>query len=418
MSSLATAKLRHPQERVDQGEIVLPSDGIGITDGVPCGAMRDRLLTWVGRHGDEALAGVLTAPALAEAVLRVGPPEGKLVSATIVVAVGLAAARRVRAPLMLLGLILAVSVAVAVLPKDAATYEWFGLFPFLLLAVYSAAAHTSGARTLIAGGMTIALYVNDLVAIDPDGVNADTVIFYALLFGSPWVTGRAVRERRLNARQLEQEKARAATAIVEERARIGRELHDVVAHAISVMVLQARGGRRVLESDPADAREAFAVIERTGQQALGEMRRLLGMLRRSDEELALAPQPSLKQITTLVEQVRAAGLPVEVTVDGEPRELPPGVELSAFRIVQEALTNALKHAGPARAHVFVRYGADDLELEIADDGEGIGDGSGSGYGLIGMRERVTVYGGELQAGRRPGGGYALRVRLPLGSARR
>ncbi len=185
----------------------------------------------------------------------------------------------------------------------------------------------------------------------------------------------------------------------------------MVAHSISVMVLQARGGRRVLETEPADARD----IEQTGHQALEEMRRLLGMLRRSDGELALAPQPSLNQLGRLVEQVQAAGLPVQVAMEGEPRELPPGVDLSAFRIVQEALTNALTHAGPARARLLVRYRADDLELEITDDGAGNSDSSGSGYGLIGMRERVSVYGGELHAGRRPGGGYALRVRLPLGS---
>jgi signal transduction histidine kinase len=204
---------------------------------------------------------------------------------------------------------------------------------------------------------------------------------------------------------------------VEERARIARELHDVVAHSITVMVIQARGGRRVLESEPSDAREAFAVIESTGQQALDEMRRLVGMLRSGDETLPLAPQPSLKELGTLVEQLRAAGLPVQVSVEGEPRDLPPGLELSAFRIVQEALTNALTHAGPARARVVLRYGADELELEISDDGPGTGASSGSGYGLVGMRERVDVYGGELEAGRRPEGGYALRVRLPLRSAR-
>jgi signal transduction histidine kinase len=147
------------------------------------------------------------------------------------------------------------------------------------------------------------------------------------------------------------------------------------------------------------------------------MRRLLGMLRRSDEELALAPQPGLRELARLVEHVRAAGLPVQVATEGEARELPPGVDLSAYRIVQEALTNALRHAGPARARVLIRYGPDDLDLEIADDGPGTGDGSGAGYGLIGMRERVSLYGGELQAGPRPEGGYALRVRLPLGSVR-
>src|SRR5919204_1701573 len=153
--------------------------------------------------------------------------------------------------------------------------------------------------------------------------------------------------------RLRREKAEAEAAIVEERSRIARELHDIVAHSISVMVLQARGGRRMIGVDPAEAREAFAVIEGSGRQALEEMRRLLGMLRASDEELALVPQPSLEELDTLVEQVRTAGLPVEVAVEGEPSALPPGVDLSAYRIVQEALTNALKHAGPARARVTV-----------------------------------------------------------------
>ena len=378
--------------------------------------MRDRLVTFIQRRRDETLAAALTGLALLDVALRDGSAEGKLAASAVAVAAGVAAARRVRAPLLLLGLIVAITVAVAVLPKDDATGEWVGLFPFLLLAVYSAAAHTTGARMVIAGALTTALYIVNLVGVDPAGVHPETVVFYALLLGSPWVTGRAVRQRRLNERQLEHEKARASAAIVAERARIARELHDVVAHAISVMVLQARGGRRVLQSDPADARDAFATIERTGQQALDEMRRLLGMLRKSDEELALAPQPSLKELGKLVEWVEAAGLPVEVAVEGEPRELPPGLDLSAYRIVQEALTNALRHAGPARARVLLRYGVDNLELEIADDGVGTADHPGPGYGLIGMRERVAVYGGELHAGPRPGGGYALRVRLPLGSA--
>ncbi len=143
------------------------------------------------------------------------------------------------------------------------------------------------------------------------------------------------------------------------------------------------------------------------------MRRLLGLLRSDDAELALAPQPSLAQLDRLVAQIREAGLPVEVEVEGEPVELPPGVDLSAYRIVQEALTNALRHAGPAHAHVRVRYRADELELEITDDGPGATNGDGGGHGLVGMRERVAVYGGELRAGSRLEGGFALRARLPL-----
>jgi signal transduction histidine kinase len=375
---------------------------------------RDELATFIRRHGDEVLAAALTALALLGVALTEASESQRVASAALAVALGAAASRRSRDPLPLLGLIFAVSVAALAMPMLAEPTN-SGTFVFFLLAVYSAAAHTSGRRTLLAGGMTVGLFITGLDT--SGGITADNVIFFALILGAPWAAGRAVRQRRLNETELELEKGRAAAAIVEERARIARELHDVVAHSISVMVLQARGGRRVLETEPTDAREAFAVIESTGQQALDEMRRLVGMLRSGDETLPLAPQPSLKELGTLVDQVRAAGLPVQLAVEGEPRDLPPGVDLSAFRIVQEALTNALTHAGPARARVVLRYRADELELEISDDGPGTGDGSSSGYGLVGMRERVLVYGGELQAGKQPGGGYALRVRLPFRTAR-
>jgi signal transduction histidine kinase len=375
---------------------------------------RDELVNFIRRRGDEVLAAALTALALLGVALTDASEPDRVAAAALAVALGVAAARRSRDPLPLLGLFVAISIAARALPTLAEPTN-SGVFVFLLLAVYSAGAHTSGRRALLAGGMIVGLYVTNL-AMDSAGITGDNVIFFALLFGAPWVAGRAVRQRRLNERELELEIGRGAAAIVEERARIARELHDVVAHSISVMVIQARGGRRVFESEPADAREAFAVIESTGQQALDEMRRLVGMLRSGEETLPLAPQPSVKELGTLVEQVRAAGLPVQLAVEGEPRDLPPGVDLSAFRIVQEALTNALTHAGPARARVVLRYLADELELEISDDGPGTSDGVGSGYGLVGMRERVLIYGGELQAGRQPGGGYALRVRLPLRSA--
>jgi signal transduction histidine kinase len=377
--------------------------------------MPDEIASFIRRRGDEALAAALTALALLGVALTEASDPYRIASAALAIALGAAAARRSRDPLPLLGLIVAISIAATAMPmfKEPANS---GVWLFLLLAVYSGAAHTSGRRALVAAGMTFGLFVTNLVG-DGEGLTADNVIFLGIIFGAPWLVGRAVRQRRLNDEELEQEKTRAAAAIMEERARIARELHDVVAHSISVMVIQARGGRRVLRSDPNDALDAFAVIERTGQQALDEMRRLLDMLRTADETLALAPQPSLKELGTLVEHVRAAGLPVQVAVEGEPRDLPPGVDLSAFRIVQEALTNALKHAGPARARVVVRYLADDLEIEVSDDGPGTGDASVSGYGLVGMRERVEVYGGELEAGRQPGGGYALRVRLPLRPAR-
>ena len=213
------------------------------------------------------------------------------------------------------------------------------------------------------------------------------------------------------------EQARAAVA--EERQRIARELHDVVAHAISVVVLQSRGGRRVVGTEPERAREAFSAIERTSAEALSEMRRLLGLLR-ADEDQPMLPQPTLARLDALAEDLRASGLPVEVVVEGEPGDLPPGVDVSAYRIVQEALTNALKHAGPARARVRVAHEPGAVTIEVVDDGEGAAEAPrapGSGHGLVGIRERVAIVGGRVEAGPRPSGGYAVSARLPYAAER-
>jgi signal transduction histidine kinase len=206
--------------------------------------------------------------------------------------------------------------------------------------------------------------------------------------------------------------------VADERARIARELHDVVAHNVSVMVVQAGAARRTIERDPDRAREALTSVEATGRQALDEMRRLLGVLRTEDEATELrAPQPSVSHLDELVAHVREAGLPVDLVVEGEPRPLMSGVDMSAFRIVQEALTNSLKHAGPAHARVRLRYGEHDLCLEVVDDGRGLAAdapaSNGGGHGLVGMRERVALFGGELQAGPRTGGGYVVSARIPL-----
>jgi len=290
------------------------------------------------------------------------------------------------------------------------------LFGFVF-AIYSAGRYATGRAVL--GCALLVVAAIPLAGIEPgDPVAFTDIAFFVMFLGGPFAGGRIVRRRVQRERVLEVERdTRAAEAVAEERTRIARELHDVVSHAISVVVLQARGGRKLLADEPASAREAFDVIEQVSEQALTEMRRLLGLLRQDDEELVLAPQPSIARIDELVSGLKASGLPVEVTVEGAPAPLPPGVDVSAYRIVQEALTNALKHAGPARAHVYLRYNADDLELEILDDGVGSGNGGGSGHGLAGIRERVAVIGGEMDSGRRPGGGYAVRARLPLGSAR-
>jgi len=220
------------------------------------------------------------------------------------------------------------------------------------------------------------------------------------------------RDRRVRLAERERDVA-AREAVVEERARIARELHDAIAHNVSMMVVQAGAERRVLGEERSSTREVLETVEQIGRGALTEMRRLVGMLR-GDSGEPLAPQPGLDDLATLVTQVREAGLPVELSVEGERRDLPVGIELSAYRIVQEALTNALKHAGDAHASVHVRYGVDSLELEIIDDGAGAAAPVASGgHGLVGMRERVALYGGRFDAGRRPSGGFSVRVLLPV-----
>ncbi len=334
------------------------------------------------------------------------------------VGLGLAAALGARRRLPLVMCIVVVASFAVLDGLDPTFLNGSVLFPAtLILGLYSYGANARGleARAAVA---VIPVAVAVFVANDGDRFHVGDVIFGAILLGGPWAAGLAIRLRRERESRLEDEKERAEAAIDEQRVRIARELHDVVAHAISVVVVQARGGRRMLDRDPATSREAFDVIERTGEQALVEMRRLLGVLRENDAELPRAPQPSLARLADLAEHMRASGLPVDVEVDGAAVELPPGVDVSAYRIVQEALTNVLKHAGPARARVLVRYGADSVVLEVVDDGiPGGGADNGAGHGLVGMRERVAVIGGELTVGARREGGFAVRAVLPYGATR-
>ena len=225
------------------------------------------------------------------------------------------------------------------------------------------------------------------------------------------------RELRERAARLEREQIEASTrAVAEERQRIARELHDVIAHSVSVMTVQAGAVRRLLRPDQEKERQALETVEATGREALTEMRRLVGLLREQGAMPEFSPQPGMKTIDALLEGVRAAGLPVELDVDGAPQDLPPGVDLAAYRVVQEALTNALKYGGTAHAWVGVRWSDDEIQLEIANDGAGDGDGTGGGHGLAGMRERVSLYGGEIESGPRDGGGYVVRARLPIEAA--
>jgi signal transduction histidine kinase len=296
-------------------------------------------------------------------------------------------------------------------------------FPAFLVALGIAAWFGMRPERRQAIGGLAALQVAAVISTfeDPHTQSTGDYFWSFLTFSVAWIIGFALGERlretdvtRRLAEQAEQEREQQAElAVAEERARIARELHDVVGHSVSVMTVQAAAVRRLLESDQEKEREALMVVEQTGREALAEMRRMVGVLRRPEEAPALAPQPSLEHLDQLVANTREAGLPVEVRIEGTPTQLPAGVDTTAYRIVQEALTNAVKHANADRAEVVVRYGNGTVELIVSDDGRGNDDGGGSGHGLVGMRERVSVYGGELEAGPQAGGGFRLRATLPV-----
>ena len=256
--------------------------------------------------------------------------------------------------------------------------------------------------------------------------SAAELIFIPLEFAIAWVAGFAVRERAEQAEAAEiravfaerERDAAARIAVAEERARIARELHDIVAHAVSVMVLQVGAVRHKLPDAQAEDRDALQGVEQAGRTALAEMRRLLGAMRNEGDEAELAPQPGLDGLDSLLEEVGRAGLPVQLEVEGKPFPLPRAIDLSAYRIVQEGLTNALKHARASDAEVTVRYRPDEIQLEVRDNGEGPATSDGLGHGLIGIRERVKIYGGEMSAGPANGRGFLLSTRLPVSGERR
>ena len=271
-------------------------------------------------------------------------------------------------------------------------------------------------------GLAVVLGAAALVVYNSPNPAAGDFLFVPGFMAIAWFAGFALRERsgqaeaaQQRATEAEREREESARrAVFEERVRIARELHDVVAHHVSMMGVQAGAARMVVDRDPGKAKEALAAIETSSRQAVDELHRLLGFLRQAGETDDLAPNPGMSQLPGLVAGMRRSDLAVEVDVEGEERPLPPTVDVSAYRIVQEALTNTLKHGGASRADVRLRYGPGELELEIVDDGRGAGDPSqtGGGLGLIGMRERAALHGGQLTAGPVSGGGFAVRVRLP------
>ena len=252
------------------------------------------------------------------------------------------------------------------------------------------------------------------------------LVFVPVLFAIGWLAGFALRERAAQAEEAEERALRAERereaasriAVAEERARIARELHDIVAHAVSVMVLQVGAVRHNLPQALEEDRDALKGVEQSGRTALAEMRRLLGAMRNDGDGAELAPQPGLDRLDALLDEVGRAGLPVELHVDGDPVPLPRAADLSVYRIVQEGLTNALKHAGASRAEVTLRYEPDELQIDVRDDGAGAAPSDGLGHGLVGVRERVKIYGGEMSAGTATGGGFLLSARLPLSGSGR
>ncbi|MGW7520055.1 sensor histidine kinase [Streptomyces sp. NPDC054796] len=363
-----------------------------------------------------------------------GPTE-QIASVPIALALSTVVALRRRAPEKML--MLATGTGVAQLVTDVEVFP--GNFAFLVIIFTVASRNVRWASWFALGG---ALTAPTISALRWPDANQDTTsavfgcIFLTVTFFLAWVLGDSIRTRRAYYAQLEERatrlekerEAHAKIAAAAERARIARELHDVVAHNVSVMVVQADGAAYVLDTAPEQTKQALETISGTGRQALAEMRRLLGVLRSGEgstrgarDRSEYVPQPGMEQLAELVDQVRGAGLMVDFTIEGTPRPLPSSVELTAYRIVQEALTNSRKHGGPdVGASVRLRYGDDELSLLAEDDGRGAqrelyedGGADGLGHGLIGMRERVGMVGGSLEAGPRPGGGFRINAVLPL-----
>jgi signal transduction histidine kinase len=375
------------------------------------------------RYGDAAIAIALLVFGLVNIATSPGRsyPPPRALDFLFLVAVAVPFVARRRAPLAVLAVVMGASLAWIYVLFPLSQQGPFEAFVALIAATYAAAAYTSGRDAAVSLGVVVVGVAAGVVTGALGGQPAGDYIPFALWIAVAYVVGRVFRRRQLLAARLgdrlasvERDRdADARRAVAEERARIARELHDVIAHSVSVMVVQAGAGERVLEEDPQSARESFRSIRETGGQTLIEMRRLLGLLRHDEHALSLAPQPSIARLGGLVHDVSAAGLPTSLRIEGAQKPLAPGIELSAYRIVQEALTNVRKHAAAGRADVVVSYGNDDVTIEVLDDGTGGPNGNGSGHGLIGMRERAALYGGTIVAGVRPEGGFRVRAVLPL-----
>ena len=350
---------------------------------------------------------------------------GQVISGILAAAGGLVVVFRRRDPSAVLAVVVGTCLAHLALVDSQPRAS----VPALIVAVYTVGAQLprgeSQRRVLLAIGLVDAALV---LRVPFSGVTPlGEIPFFTIAAAGAWAVGDNLGTRRAylaglveRTERLEREQAvRAERAVLEERARIARELHDVVAHHVSAIAVTAAAAEEVAESDPGRARAALATISETSRRALGEMRALVGVLRAGEDGGVTAPQPSLQQVERLVTQARATGLQVRLHVEGEPRPLPDAVELSAYRIVQEALTNTLRHAHASLAEVTVRYEPAAVEVTVEDDGGGVAGrepAPGAGRGLVGMRERVAIFSGTLDVGRRPQGGFRVRAHLPVAEA--
>jgi signal transduction histidine kinase len=381
-----------------------------------------RLWLLVRTHGLDALIVLMTIGAVCELALKRGTSQSAHVTlwfavpAIVIMVLPLFVRRRFpfAAPTSYWLLAVGLSFVDGRLIPYLTTVMVLGMAASFLLGNLGDASRAWIGLGIVIGGAAIIVY-------NKPAHSTSELIFIPLLFGIGWLGGYALRERSeqaeaadVRATQAERERdAAARIAVAEERSRIARELHDIVAHAVSVMVLQVGAVRHRLPDGFAEDREALQGVEQVGRTALTEMRRLLAAMRPDGDEAELVPQPGLESLKSLAEEIGRAGLPVRLHVDGQPSPLPRAIDLSAYRIAQEGLTNALKHARASQADVTVDYAPGQLQIQVRDDGVGPKSSDGLGHGLVGMRERVKIYGGEMTAGPAPSGGFLLSARLPI-----
>jgi signal transduction histidine kinase len=386
----------------------------------PLRSIRARVRSLGPARVDALIAAVFLAEGLLEAQLFYGGARYAWAGMLCTGGMALGLLLRRRSPLLSLAIALVAFVGFQPLGREINDNVYSGFFVLLFL-FFSFGLHEPRTRVLLAGvALTFAANIVGSWLDDYPTTAVDIFIGGSIFAGGPILLGRVIANRsrlnatlRENAARLRHDRAeQAEQAAAEERARIAGELHDVVAHAMSAMVVQAGGARRLAGKDPDRARAAFAAVEDTGREALTEIRRLLGVLRHQDDEIALSPQPSLRHLAALVRRVEAAGMSVALQIDGEERPLPPGVDLTAYRLVQAALRGALEEGAAGRAEVLVRYRPDGVDVDVTDDGAD----EDAPRALTGVRERVSLYGGQLHAGRRRAGGHAVRAKLPVGSA--